>query len=307
MGTPTFAVPVLSALMEPGYSVVGVYTRPDEAAGRGRRTAPTPVKEYATEREIAVFQPASLRNDRAQQQLETLAPDLIVVAAYGLFLPPRTLELPPLGCLNVHPSLLPRHRGPSPVASAILSGDTVTGVTVMQIDSGMDTGPVIAARETAIGAEETATDLTDRLFNLGADLLVDVLPRWARGEIHAEPQDDSRATVTRRLSREDGEIDWTLEATQLARQVRAYQPWPASFTRWNGKMLKVIEASPTQEGPARPPPPGTVLSLPEGRIAVVTGSGVLEVKRLQLEGKRPVTASEFVSGYPDFVGATMGE
>ena len=306
MGTPDFAVPVLSALLDAGHDIVAVYTQPDKRSGRGKQLAATPVKRYAQDRGLPVRQPASLRPPQVQEELASHSPDVIAVAAYGLFLPAGTLEMPPLGCLNVHPSLLPRYRGPSPVASAILDGGPVTGVTVMKIDEGMDTGPIVARRETTIVPKESAQELTLRLFQMGASLLVEVLPAWERGEIQPCPQDDSQAAVTRRLSREDGEIDWGLDAVRIARQVRAYQPWPGSFTRWRGRLLKVIDASATESPDATPSPPGSVVSLPDRGIGIATGDGVLAVRRLQLEGRRVVDTAEFVQGYPDLVGSTVG-
>lgn len=306
MGTPRFALPVLSALLDAAHEVVGVYAQPDRSAGRGKRSASSPVKGFARERGLAVFQPASLRPRREQEELDSLSPDVIVVAAYGLFLPSGTLALPPLGCLNVHPSLLPRHRGPSPVASALLEGDSVTGVTIIRLDQGMDTGPIVAQQETAIGPNENALELTDRLFEMGASLLVEVLPEWAEGRIQARPQDDSKATSTRLLSKEDGEIDWGLGAARIARQVLAYHPWPGSFTRWRSKLLKVIESSAVEATATTSSPPGLVLSLRNGGLGIATGEGVLEVRRLQLEGRKAVGASEFARGYPDFVGSRVG-
>ena len=244
MGTPAFAVPVLSALVDAGHDPVAVYSQPDRPLGRGRRTAPTPVKAYALERGLDVLQPESLRRDVvARRRLSDLAADVIVVAAYGLYLPDDVLKAPRLGCLNVHPSLLPKHRGPSPVAAAILGGDDVTGVTVMEVAERVDSGPVVAWRRLRIGAYETAGDLTGRLFRLGACLMVAVLPQWASGEIEASPQDDSEATTTRLLTRDDGAICWASPAERIARQVRAYDPWPGSFTHWDGRRLKVLAAS----------------------------------------------------------------
>ena len=304
MGTPGFAVPVLSALIEADHQVVGVYTRPDRPAGRGKKLASSEVKRYALERGLPVFQPASLRRDETVVGvLESLSPDVIVVAAYGLFLPDQVLALPRLGCLNVHPSLLPRYRGPSPVASAILNGDGVTGVTIMQVDEGMDSGPIIQQEETAIGAEETAEQLTVRLFEMGASLLVDVLPNWNRGKIRAVSQDDGQATVTQRLSRDDGAINWTAPAARIAREVRAYSPWPGSFTRWGGGTLKIVEAT-SADGP--PLAPGRVGSLDGDSLPIGTGDGLLKVHRLQREGRRSLPAPEFVQGQAGFVGSTLG-
>ena len=306
MGTPGFAVPVLVALLDAGHEVAGVYTQPDRPVGRRRQPAPSPVKEAALERGLPVFQPPSLKRAEAQDELVGLAPDVIVVAAYGLFLPRATLDLPPLGCLNVHPSLLPKYRGPSPVASAILSGDADTGVTVIKLDEGMDSGPIIAQCETPIGADEDGVGLTARLFQLGADLMVETLPEWAAGHIVAVPQDDAAATTTKLLKREDGEIDWGQDTARIARQVRAYQPWPGAFTRWRGKLLKLTEATAAADH-ASDAQPGQVIALPSGGLGVATAHGTLDVKRLQLEGSRASDAAEFLRGHADIVGAVLGE
>ncbi len=326
MGAADFAVPVLESLLEASYDVVGVYTRPDRRAGRGRKLAHAPVKAYALSLGLQVLQPPSLGSAEALDELESLRPDLIVVAAYGLLLPRRALDLPRRGCLNVHPSLLPAYRGPSPVASAILDGETATGVTVMRMDEGMDTGPTVAARRTAIGRRETAGELTARLFRMGADLLVETLPAWVAGEAAARPQDESLASVTKLLSREDGRIDWTESAERIALRVRAYDPWPGTFTEMDGKRLKVLEAAaaeadrgaPSPPSPSFPSPPhpsfprtrepipGEVLGLEDGRVGVACGSGALELRRVQLQGRRAVSAGEMVSGYPGFVGSRLG-
>ena len=304
MGTADFAVPVLEALLAASYDVAGVYTRSDRKAGRGRKLTPTPVKAHAVSMGLTVLQPPSLRSPEALDEMETLHPDLIVVAAYGLFLPARALGLSRHGCLNVHPSLLPAYRGPSPVASAILNGERVTGVTIMEMDEGMDTGPTVAVRETAIAPQETAGELTARLFRMGAYLLVETMPAWVAGDLMARPQDESRANVTRLLSKEDGRIDWTVGADRIALQVRAYSPWPGSFTGIDGKLLKMLEVTAVQEDTGAPA--GEVLRLPDGRVGVASGSGALVLHRLQLEGRRPVSAGEMVRGYPGFLGSRLG-
>ena len=243
MGTPDFAVPALGALLDAGHEVVGVFTQPDRRSGRGRRLSAPPVKEFAESRGLAVFQPASLREDaEAQQRISDLAPDAIVVAAYGLFLPDDTLAVPRLGCLNIHPSLLPCHRGPSPVATAILEGDETTGVTIMLLDEGMDTGPILNQSESRIGADETCDELTARLFDVGANLLTETLNLWSDSSITPTPQDDASATVTRRLQRSDGRIDWNDTAESIARRVRAFTPWPGTYTTWKDRTFKVIRA-----------------------------------------------------------------
>ena len=308
MGTPAFAVPTLVSLLDAGCEIVGVYTQPDRRSGRGRRLTPPPVKQAAVERGLPVFQPTSLRRDAdARQQLASLKPDLILVAAYGLFLPADTLDVPPLGALNIHPSLLPKHRGPSPVATAILEGDTTTGVTLMQLDEGMDSGPIIAQRETTIGVNETAEDLTVRLFEMGAQLLADTLPRWRTGEFAPKPQCKADATITRLLRREDGEIDWTRPADHIARQIRAYHPWPGTFTHWNGKQLKVQQAVPFDNEEEFVT--GTVLEIDQGirqGIGVATGAGILLLQRVQPEGRQAMDIGDFTRGYRDFVGSRLG-
>ncbi|MBM3934659.1 MAG: methionyl-tRNA formyltransferase [SAR202 cluster bacterium] len=304
MGTPEFAAPVLSALLDAGHNVVGVYTQPDRPSGRGNKTAPSPVKQLALDCGLPVFQPESLKPQEVKDEMAALAPEALIVAAYGLFLPRATLEMAPLGALNIHPSMLPKYRGPSPITTALLNGDRRTGVTIMKLDSGMDTGPIIAQREVEIRPDETAPELTERLFRLGAVLLTEVLALWEAGVLHAEPQDDSQAIVTRLLTKEDGEIDWGQDADRIARQVRAYQPWPGSYTHWDGKLIKVLEAE--AAGPAAAAPPGTVAQIHGGELVIAAGAGVLVVRRLQIEGKKPATAREFTQGYPSFVGARVG-
>ena len=306
MGTPGFAAPVLSALMDAGHDIVGVYTQPDRPSGRRRRPRPSGVKALAIERGLRVFQPESLRRDEgARRDLASLGPDLIAVAAYGLYIPSDVLAAPRLGCLNVHPSLLPLYRGPSPVASAILNGDGVTGVTVMVVTERMDAGPIAAQRETPIGPEETTPELTARLVEMGAGLLLEVLPGWQRGDIRPREQDESRATQTRRLSRDDGRIDWSRPADEIGRRVRAYDPWPGSFTHWRGKMLKMSGVS-VLPNPPRATGPGEVVPI-QGGIGIGTGDGLIAPGSLQIEGRRPVEPAEFARGYRDFVGTTLGE
>ena len=307
MGTPDFAVPALGALLDAGHEVVGVFTQPDRRSGRGRRLSTPPVKEFAESRDLAVFQPASLREDaEARQRISDLAPDAIVVAAYGLFLPEETLAVPQLGCLNIHPSLLPRHRGPSPVATSILEGDETTGVTIMLLDEGMDTGPVLAQRETPIGAEETCDKLTTRLFDMGANLLVNTLEEWSAGLIAPTPQDDAKATITRRLQRSDGRIDWSDTAESIARRVRAFTPWPGTSTTWRGRTFKVIRAEPTDTILNASAGKVTTLNCPD-RIGVSTGCGTLRLLEVQVEGRRASTVEDFARGYPDFVGSNLGD
>ncbi len=316
MGTPSFAIPALDALLRAGNDVVGVFTKPDRRSGRGRRLHPTPVRAFAEERGLSVFTPKSLRGDRAAQaQIAALAPDAIVVVAYGLFLPPAILAAPRLGCLNIHPSLLPRYRGPSPVVSAILRGDNMTGVTIMLLDEGMDTGPVLAQVGTRIGATETAESLTSRLFEMGAELLAETLPDWSAGRIQPKSQDERAATVTRLLRREDGLLDWTRGADCIERRIRAFDPWPGAYTRWRGQTLKILRAAPSDAGSntsagdesTMAKPPGTVVRLPLSGIGVVTGAGVLEILSVQLEGRRASSVEDFARGQQDFIGSALGK
>ncbi|MBF8266605.1 MAG: Methionyl-tRNA formyltransferase [Dehalococcoidia bacterium] len=306
MGTPAFAIPPLEELLAGGYEVVGVYAQPDKPAGRGMGMEASPVKVFAQGRGLKVLQPTSLRASVAHQELLSLGPDLMVVAAYGRILPKEVLQIPRWGCVNLHPSLLPRHRGPSPVAYALLEGDETTGVTLILLDEGMDTGPVIAQQEEPVLPQDTAETLTDRLFYRAATLLVRSLPLYFRGELEPQPQDETRASYTSKLTKEEGAIRWELPAVSLWRQVRAYSPWPGSYTRWRGKLLKVMEAVPLPW--AEPGSLGMVVSLESSAmvpVGVITGEGVLGLKRVQLEGKQAVDATDFLRGHQGFVGSTL--
>lgn len=306
MGTPAFSVPPLELLVESGEQVVGVYTQPDKPAGRGRDVVASPIKSCAEKRGLPVFQPASFRSPDACRELASLKPDVIVVAAYGKLLPKEVLQLSPWGCVNIHPSLLPRHRGPSPVAFTILEGDAVAGVTLILLDEGMDTGPIIAQEEEYLLPQDTVETLTDRLFRRGARLLTRTLLLYCRGELVPRPQEEARATYTRKLTKEDGVIQWELPAVSLWRQVRAYSPWPGSYTRWQGKLLKVLEAVPMPK--VEGAPPGRVVLLESSALAplgVITGDGVLGIKRVQLEGKKDVDARDFLQGHQDFPDSTL--
>ena len=305
MGTPQFATPALDALASnPAVAVVAAVTPPDRGRGRGRRTEPTPVKQRAQELGIPVIQPPTLRSPDAVAALAAYRPDLIIVAAYGQLLPPAVLDLPELGCLNIHPSLLPQHRGPSPVAGAILAGDAVTGVSIMRLDAGMDTGPIIAQQQRPITPQDDAATLTDALFRDGADLLNQIIPQWAAGAIPATPQDDTQATYTAKIERAAGLADWTLPAHQLTRIQRAYTPWPGLYTRWDGQELKLlaVDAIP---GAA---PPGLVIAPPNHDLplAIGTGEGLLAAHTLQLAGRRPASAADLRRGYPGLAGAQLG-
>ncbi len=308
MGTPEFVIPVLSPLVDaPDIDVAAVYTPPDRPRGRGRSVEMPPVKQFALERGLTVCQPPGFRGAPARNALATFRPDVLVVAAYGRLLPKPVLEAAPAGCLNLHPSLLPKYRGPSPVATAIRDGLTATGVTLMLLDEGMDTGPIIAQREYPISPADTAGSLTADLFRAGAGLLLDNIRPWVNGEIHPREQEHDQATVTRKLERADGQTDWRLPAWELERMHRAYTPWPGLFTQWDGQGLKLLDVAAVADAAEPTRPPGTVVPLghDETPLGVVTGRGVLRLRTLQLEGRRAVTAAEFRRGHPSFTGARL--
>lgn len=302
MGTPQFAVPSLERLVDQGYRIVGAYTQPDRPAGRSGAPARSPLKRAAERLGLPVYQPRSLRRPEEQERLRGLAPDLIVVAAYGLILPQAVLDIPRHGGLNVHPSLLPRHRGASPITGALLAGETETGVSIMLMDAGLDTGPVLTQRRVAVGLGETAGDLTARLAVIGAHVLVETIPRWVSGAITPAPQDDTQATYTRMLTKEDSQIDWSLPAEEIARRIRAYAPWPGTATTWQGKRLEVLEGEPVAGASGEP---GTVFYLDKD-AAVSTGDGALLLKRVQLEGRKALDVEEFLRGARGLIGSRLG-
>ncbi|MBM3148868.1 MAG: methionyl-tRNA formyltransferase [Chloroflexi bacterium] len=306
MGTPDFAVPTLESLIENGYEIVAVYTQRDKESGRGRHVVASPVKQVAMSRGIRVMQPDNLKGEETVEELAGLAPELIVVAAYGQILPRKVLSLPRFGCVNIHPSLLPKYRGSSPIASAILQGDDVTGVTVMLLDAGMDTGPILKQVEVPISAEDTTGSLTTKLAQIGARLLLETLPQWLEGRITPQPQDESRASYTKQIAKEDGEMDWQLSAVELWRRVRAFDPWPGCYTRWEGKLLKIIQAVSLDGGEAGEV--GKVMALLQpssAPVGVITGDGILGLLRVQLEGKKEMAIAEFLRGQRDFIGSSL--
>ena len=302
MGTPDFALPSLQALLDT-QTVVGVVTQPDRPAGRGRRLTSSPVKRLAEAAGVPVLQPPSLRKPEAAAPLVAWAPDLIVVAAFGQILRPHVLDLPRYGCLNVHASLLPRWRGAAPIQHAILGGDQQTGITLMQMDVGLDTGPMFVSRALAIAPDETAATLHDRLAALGGDLLRDHLDEILSGDLLPEIQDESLATYAPRINKEDGAVDWTHPADALDRLVRAMTPWPGAFTQWGDRQLKVLAAQPVEAGV--PGPPGLV-HLVNGELTVACAAGALRLDALQLEGRRPMDAAAFLNGQPEIVGSRLG-
>ncbi len=304
MGTPEFATPALEQLVINHHQVTAVYTQPDRPAGRGQSLVQSPVKHAALARQIPVMQPASLKDRAALEQLTELGPDAVVVAAYGKMLPRPVLDLPRFGCLNLHPSLLPRYRGASPVVAAILSGDEFTGVSVMLLDEGMDTGPVLSQAAVSISPIDNAGSLMSKLAQVAARLLIETLTRWSRGEIAPRPQNEAEASYCGTVAKSDGEIDWSRATVDIWRRVRAYNPWPGSYTRWQGKQLKIIEAVPLCTV-GKSPGQVTALSGEKAVIGIGTGDGVLGILRVQLEGRRAMSAAEFVRGHRDVMGAVL--
>ncbi len=300
MGTPDFAVPSLQTLLEIA-NVVGVVTQPDRPAGRGRTLRPSPVKVAAEAAGVAIYQPASLRREEAAEPLRAWQPDVIVVAAFGQILRPHVLELPPHGCVNVHASLLPRWRGASPIQHAILAGDGESGVSLMQMERGLDTGPVFVQEAIPLLPTETATTLHDKLAALGADMLRRHLADIVNGRLSPTPQDDTLATYAPMIAKENGRLDWHASSQQLDRQLRALNPWPGAFTSWQGELFKVVDAT-VVEGEAETAVVGQVLA---GGM-VQTGSGQIALQQVQPAGKRAMDIDDFLRGNPHFVGAILG-
>lgn len=300
MGTPEFAVPTLGRLIGGGFDVAAVFTQPDKPAGRGNKLQPPPVKSFALDYKIPVHQPAKIKtNEEVRALFDDTRPDACVVVAYGRILPEWMLKIPRLGCINVHASLLPKYRGAAPINWAIAKGERETGVTIMQMDVGLDTGPTYAARSIEIGSYETATELSARLSELGAALLVETLPRIASGEARALPQDDSAATYAPILKREDGLIDWRMSASEIADRVRAFQPWPGTYTLFRGARLiiwRAREVAFSEQGEDRNEPGAIIESDKTGFVIGCAGASALHVEELQIEGKRRTAARDFING-----------
>jgi len=335
LGTPEFSVPFLTALCDdPFFEVVAVVSQPDRPSGRNHEIAPTPTKAVALDRQIPVLQPSTLRDEYAtavggvppeggiESALRSLNADVFVVVAYGKIIPQAVLDIPRLGCVNVHPSLLPKYRGPSPMNWAIAEGDTTTGVTIMLLDAGMDTGPILSQTGIGLDSDETMETLMAKAHAEGVPLLVDTLKRFAAGEIVPMPQDDAKATMTKLLDRDDGRVDWTQTMAAVERKLRAYQPWPELWTVWPRKFpspskgegqgevigeaairLKIHSLRPSDFRADLPP--GTV-STKNSRLFVDCSDGTLEILELQPEGKPRMSSEAFLLGYSDVNGAKLG-
>jgi methionyl-tRNA formyltransferase len=302
-GTPEFAAVALAALLDTPHRISAVYTQPDRPAGRGRKLKASPVKELALEHGIEVRQPESLKDADEQARLAALEPDLMIVAAYGLLLPAEVLAIPRLGCLNIHASLLPRWRGAAPIQRAILAGDAETGITIMQMDVGLDTGDMLYKLSTPITAEDNAQSLHDRLAELGARAITEALDGLQEGNLTAEKQDDSQACYAKKLQKAEALIDWQQSAVQIGRQVAAFNPWPVAQTLYQGEVLRIWEARSLEENPNAKP--GSVIRADRQGIDVACGEGVLRLLRLQRPGGKPQAVQDFLNANA-IEGVTLG-
>lgn len=299
MGTPEFAVAALRALIE-HHDVIGVVTQPDRPAGRSRQLQMSPVKQMALAAGIPVFQSEKIRRAEAVAELKQWTPDVYVVAAFGQILPQAVLDIPPYGSINVHASLLPRWRGAAPIQAAIRAGDAKTGVTIMKMDAGLDTGPMLSQRAIPIAPDETGQSLHDKLALLGAELLIETLPGYLSGAIQPQPQDETQVTVAPQIKKEEGDINWTQDAATIERLVRAFTPWPGTYTFWNGQQLKILSGV-AGAGQAEP---GRVIETRQG-FAIGTGNGLYYPAQVQLAGRKAMPTPEFVRGQPAWLGARL--
>ena len=304
-GTPDFAARHLQALINSEHQIVGVYSQPDRPAGRGKKLKASEVKALALEHDLPVFQPQSLKTDEALEELNSLNADIMIVVAYGLILPKAILDAPRLGCLNVHGSILPRWRGAAPIQRAIWAGDQQTCVTIMQMDEGLDTGDMLHISHLPIDSAETSASLYTKLAELGPDALINTINRLAKGEITPEPQNDADANYAKKLSKDEANIDWSMDAEQIERNIRAFNPWPVCFTQMRGNTVKIYQASVVEQSGAA----GTVLASDKNGIVVACGKHALSISELQPQGKKPMAINDFLNGRSDWVtpGTVLGE
>ena len=293
-GTPQFALPALQALLKSRHQVVGVLTQPDRPAGRGQQMRASPVKLLALDAQLPLAQPPTLKTPESRAELTQWAADVLVVVAYGLILPPPVLALPRLGCVNIHGSLLPRWRGAAPIQRAILAGDAETGVTIMQLDAGLDTGPMLLERVRPIGSQDTAGDLHDALSELGAAALLEALDGLAAGALKPRAQPAEGVSYAPKIEKSESPLDWSVSSIHLDRKIRAFNPWPVAETRLAGESLRVLRARVAEPEGAHDAP-GTLLGIAEDGLRVACGEGVLAVRELQRAGKRPVSARDFAN------------
>ena len=303
MGTPDFSVPSLERLIIDGHEIAAVFTQPDKPAGRGQQLHEPPVKSFAKTHGIPIYQPSKIKtNDEVRTVFESLSPDVCIVVAYGKILPAWMLAIPRLGCINVHASLLPKYRGAAPINWAIANGEVETGVTIMQMDEGMDTGPMLGKRSIVIGAGETAPELSARLSRVGADMLSETLLRISSGDVMPLPQDASQASYAPMLKRETGLIDWKMTANEISNRVRGFQPWPGTYASFRGGRLIIWKSRELRDGGVQNPArinaePGTIVSIDRSGMAIECGaSSVLLVQEVQIEGKRRLSARELANG-----------
>jgi len=294
-GTPDFSVPPLRALLASPHQLVGVYTQPDRPAGRGRKLGPSPVKEVAADAGVEVYQPVNFKDPAAVESLRALDADLMVVVAYGLLLPKPVLDLPRRGCVNIHASVLPRWRGAAPIQRAVLAGDAQSGVTIMQMEEGLDTGPMYLTERVELTPDETGGSLHDRLSALGAKALMQALPGILDGTLQAEPQDDAQSCYARKLDKSEAWIDWTRPAEDIERQVRAFNPWPVAQTRYEDANMRIWRAHAVNGVGSTP---GVVMNATRNGIDVAAGRGLLRITELQLPGKRAMSAQDFINANP---------
>lgn len=306
LGTPDFALPTLKALVPTDHEIVAVITQPDRARGRGMNLAPPPVKTLALESDLPVLQPENASSPQALEEIRKLEPDAAVVVAYGQILKQEFLNMPSLGCINLHPSLLPRHRGPTPIQSAILAGDRKTGVSTILLDEGTDTGDILLQREVSIYDVDTAGTLHDRLANVGADLMIETLEFMGSPDFASHPQDESKATLTRKLGKKDSVIDWNQAAEEIHTLSRAMDPWPGCQTTFQGKNLKIWKIEPMEEDTGKGKP-GEVLTSGGRDLIIKAGRGAISILELQLPGKRRMTAAEFMRGNAVEDGMVFGK
>jgi methionyl-tRNA formyltransferase len=303
-GTPDFAAESLKALLHSGHDICAVYTQPDRPAGRGRKLTPSPVKQVALEHQIPVEQPLNFKDEASLRQLASYQADLMIVVAYGLLLPQAVLDTPRLGCINVHASLLPRWRGAAPIQRAILAGDKETGVGIMKMEAGLDTGPVLLEARCAIEASDNAQSLHDKLAELGAATLLESLADIEQGLQHAVPQDDSQMTYAAKLQKQEAVIDWQQSAVQILRQINAFNPWPVAQTLWRDDTLRIWQAELGNE--QNDAAPGTVTAVSKQGIDVATGSGKLRITQLQVPGKRAMQVQDFLNANTIETGEKLG-
>lgn len=306
IGTPEFAERIFKKsypAMQDKFEIIAVITAPDKPVGRKQELVPSPVKKWALENNLKVLQPEKIRDPEWIKKIQELAPELIILTAYGQIIPKEILNTPKYGALNIHPSLLPQYRGASPIQATILNGDEISGVTIILMDEEMDHGDIILKSKIQMSNKITYKELSDRLADLGADLLIKTLPNWVQGEIKAQAQNHSKATFCKIIKKEDSKTNWNKSAQEIERQVRAFRQWPTVYTFWNGKQIKILEADGINKNTEHKP--GEIFLDENKNLCVQASDGILILKQLQLEGKKPMSARDFLNGHPEIIGAVL--